>query len=154
MPDCRSGSASSAARQPVEPHHVGQHGEEGGPDRVAALGEDGRERRAAPFEAAAQVGEAEAHFARVRRHPQVGEQASEEGIGPLVVDEEAGVGGDRAAGKVDHHGVGVTAGPVVGLEDVDLVVILEQVGRRHAGDAGPDDADAQGGPPAMNLALN
>ena len=67
-----------------------------GRSRVAALGEDRRERRAAPFEAAAQVGQAEAHVARVRRHPQVGQQPGEEGIGPLVVDEEPGVGGNRS----------------------------------------------------------
>jgi hypothetical protein len=34
----------------------------------------------------------------------------------------------------------------VGLEEVHLVPVLQQMSRGHAGDTAPDDADAQGVP--------
>jgi len=78
-------------------------------------------------------------------HPEAGQEAGEQGVRPLVVDEEAGVGGDRATGEVDHDGVGVPTRPAVGLEDVHVVPLLaQQVGRGHAGDAASDDGDTQG----------
>ena len=86
----------------------------------------------------------------MRRHPEVGQESGEQGIGPFVVDEEAGVGGHRATGQVDGDGVGVPAWPAVGLEDVDVVALLAQeVGGGHAGDAASDDGDAQGGAPGL-----
>ena len=134
------------ACQSVEPDHVREHGQEGGPGHIAALREDRRQRRAAPLEAATQVRQAETHVARVRRHPEARQEPGEEGIGPLVVDQEAGVGGNRSPGEVDGHRMRVPARPAVGLEEVHLVPVLQQVGRRHAGDTAPDDADAQGVP--------
>ena len=38
---------------------------------------------------------------------------------------------------------GVTADPGVGLEDGDVVVRVEEVGRHEPGHAGPDDGDLQ-----------
>jgi hypothetical protein len=47
-------------------------------------------------------------------HPEFGEQPGEQGVGALVVDDEAGVDADRV-------GVGVPAEPVVRLEQRHVV---------------------------------
>jgi hypothetical protein len=74
----------------------------------------------------------------VRRHSELCEQAAEQGVVSLVVDEEAGV--ERE--PVVHDGVGVPAGPRVALEDPHVVLLREQVRRAEPGDATADDRDS------------
>ena len=55
--------------------------------------------------------------------------------------DEAGVDGDLPVGGVDQVGVGVSAEPVVGLEQRHPGGPGGHVGRGQAGDAGPDHGD-------------
>ena len=66
-------------------------------------------------------------------------------VGPLVVDDEAGVHADHGAARIfEVVGVGVAAESVVGLEQRDVGRLLQDVGGGQAGDAATDD----GNPPA------
>ena len=102
-----------APGQAVEADHVGQHAQEVGPGQVAPLGEDGGERRPPPLEAGALVGHAEAHVAGLGGDPELVEEATEQRVGALVVDEEPGVDVTGQLGQFDPVGVRVAAGAVV-----------------------------------------
>ena len=92
----------------------------------------------------ADVGHAEAHVARLGGHGQLVEELAEVGVGALVVHQEPGVGRHRPLGYVDRHGVGVASRAALGLEEVDLVGLAEDVRCGHSGDAASDDGDAHG----------
>ena len=128
----------------VESGHVGQHAQELRAAQVASLGEDGVGRGPPVLEPGAVVAQRKAHVARLGGHLELVQQADQAGIGPFVVDDEAGVHGQPALGQIERHGVGVAPRPVVGLEEGDLVVAMEQVAREQPRDPGADDGDAQG----------
>jgi hypothetical protein len=55
------------------------------------------------------------------RHAELVEQAAQQRIVAGVVHDEPGVHVDRTVGKVDPHGVGVSAQAIVGLEERHVV---------------------------------
>ena len=84
----------------------------------------------------------EAHIAIPRRDVQRLEQADEVGIGSIVEDHEARVGGVLAAERLERDGVRVPARIVIGLENVDIVVGGEEPGRKQPADARTNDRDS------------
>jgi hypothetical protein len=67
------------------------------------------------------------------------EQRGEVGVGVLVVDDETGIDRDRALRARHRNGVRMAADPPVALIDRDVVLLTEQPGRRHPGNAGTYD---------------
>lgn len=126
---------------PVEPADVDQHPEEGGPHQIAPLGEDTVDVAAPPLEAAHLVGDPEAHVAGLGDHSEAIEELDKARIVALVVDEEPGVDLVGLTVHLDVHGVGVSARPVVGLEDGHVVAAPEQVGADEASYSGTHDGD-------------
>ena len=93
----------------VEPGHLGQHAHVAAASPGQAGGQAGQAALARVLQAAPRAADRHAHLGRLGGHPEFGEQPGEQGVGALVVDDEAGVD----AGRV---GVGVAAEAVVRLE--------------------------------------
>ena len=134
----REQEASGAA---VEPDHIREHAQKGGPQQVAPLGEDGVDGGAPPFHTGGLIGDAEAHLAVLPGHPETLEQPGERRIVAVVEDDEAGVDVLDAVGQFYPHRVGVPPRTGRGLEDGDLVARMQQMGAHQSGDTGPDDRD-------------
>ncbi len=83
----------------------------------------------------------ERHVARLCLHTQLGQQADEPGVRPLVIDDEAGVHRDRPAGRVDHDGPNVTARDGIRFEQGHAMHIAKGIGGGEPADARPDDGD-------------
>ena len=64
-----------------------------------------------------------AHIARFAHDAEAVEQAHEIGVGPLVVDQEAGIERDVTAPQGDRDGVSMAAGSFVALKDRDVMVL-------------------------------
>src|SRR5207249_2072298 len=79
----------------------------------------------------------ERHLRGLRTDAELAEQATEQRVVPLVVDEEARVQREPVAGER----VRVAAGKRRALEDLDLVRLPEHVGRGEPGDPCADDGD-------------
>ena len=107
------GSAKQPPGQAVEADHVGQHAQEVRAGQIAPLGEDRGERRPPPLKAGTLVGHAEAHVAGLGGDPELVEEATEQRIGALVVDEEPGVDVTGQLGQFDLMGMRVAAGALV-----------------------------------------
>ena len=71
------------------------------------------------------------------------EQLHQVGVVPLVVDDEAGIDGDRPASVVDVDGVGVASQPVIGLEDGDAMLASEGPCGSQSRDPAAHDGDIQ-----------
>ena len=96
-----------------------------------------------PLEAAAAVSDRERHLGRLRRHPELIQQALEVRVVAVVEDDEPGVDVPGAPRGLDRHRVGVPAGAGVGLEHDHVVSREVELARRdQARDPGADDRDA------------
>jgi hypothetical protein len=145
------GSFEVLARAAVEPHDLEQHAgvlTAQQPTRLcqqatctAATGE---------LQSAVLAADAHAHLGRSRVDSELGEQTSQQGVGPVVVHDEAGVDDvPTAVRRGDVVAVRVTAEPVVGLEQRHVVRPPQQVGRGEPGDAGAHDRDRGPGSAAL-----
>ena len=128
-------------RLAVEAKHVQEHAVERRPQKIAALGEQAVQGTALIFQAGLVAAHAEAHVAIPRRNVQHLEHADEVGIGPIVEDHEARIGGILASKRLERNRVRVSARVVVGLENVDVVVGGEQTGRKQPANARTNDRD-------------
>ena len=73
------------------------------------------------LQAAAVAADGHAHFRVLRLDAQLGEQPQQGGVGPFVVDDEAGVDPEDGTVRLrDVVGVGVAAQPAVRLEEGDV----------------------------------
>ena len=90
------------------------------------------------FEAAIVQRRGEGHVAVARRHVEVLEQCDQVGIVQRVVDDEAGVDGERAATVIDRDRVAVAAQLAAGFEQRDAMRGIEQPGRTQARDTAAD----------------
>ena len=128
-------------RLAVEAAPVAQHAEEGGAEQVGGAGEEAA-RRARVLEAAAPVGDREAHVRGLAGDPELVQQPFEVGVVAVVEDDEAGV---DPVGLV----LAVDLGPccewpptaVARLVDDELVLAVQPVGGDEPRDAGSDDRD-------------
>ena len=101
----------------VEPGYLGQHPHVAAPSPGQPGGQAGQAALARVLQAAAGAADRHAHLRGLGGHAEFGEQAREQGVGALVVDDEAGIHADRGPRRRrDHVGVGVAAEPPVGLE--------------------------------------
>ncbi len=130
-----------AHRFAVEAQDVGEHAVIRRLQQVAPLREQRIQIAAAVLETARVAAHAEAHLGRLRRDAERVEQFDEVRVGPVVVDDEAGV--DRvvaaAVAHVDRRGMPADARRR--LVNGDLVARIEIVGGGKPGDAGADDRD-------------
>ena len=111
-------------------------------DSARALGEEALQ--AAPagvLGPAASSRYAHAHLGVAGLHAELGEEPEQQGVGALVVDDEAGVDAQVAVAARHVVGVRVPAEPRLGLEEGDVVASGEHVGGRQPGDAGADHGD-------------
>ena len=131
------------ARRAVKAHDLGEHPEVPRVDRPAALSEEAAETLASGvLQAAATAAHGHAHLGGLRGDAQLGEEAKQRGIGPLVVHEEAGVDGERVAAVVeDVVGVSVAAEPGERLIEGHVMGGPEGVRGSESGHAGTDDCD-------------
>jgi hypothetical protein len=127
-------------RLTVEATPVAQHPEEGGADEVGGAGEEAP-RRPAVLEAAATVGDGEAHVRGLARHPELRQQRFELGVVTVVEDDEPGVDPVGPVLGLDRHRVGVAADPLARLVDDDLVLGVQPVRGHQSRDPGADDRD-------------
>ena len=109
---------------------------------VAFLRKQAAQAPAAVLESRLLARHAERHVARLPLHAQLAKQLHQVGIGAIVVDNKTGVNGrDAAAGRY-RMGMGVSAETIFPLQQVDLVLAAQQIGRRHPRYAGADYRDA------------
>ena len=111
-----------------------------GLSEVGGAGEEAP-RRAGVLEAAAAVGDREAHVGGLARDPELLQQRFEVGVVAVVEDDEAGVDPVGPVLGLDRHRVGVAADPLARLVDDDLVLGGQLVGGHQARDTGSDDRD-------------
>ncbi len=146
---CRAGGGfrQQGAGPAVEPGDFQQH------PQVAAAQQGGRPGNdAAPlgpcagvFQAAAVAADGHAHFGVLGFDAELGEQAQERGVRPLVVDDEAGVHAQGGPVPLRHIvGVGVAAEPGVRLEERYPVLPVQHVRGGQPRHSAADDGD----PPA------
>ena len=90
---------------------------------------------------------AERHIARLRLDTELGEQTDEHRVRVLVVDDEARVDRNGPGGQFNDLGLDVAADDGVAIEEPDLVLAVEGVGRAEPTDAGPHDGDLHRSPP-------
>ncbi len=124
-----------------EPQDVRHHAPVARPDQVSRLGQHAAQ-RAFVLQPAVVDRNPEAHVARLGGDAEALEQRDQVRVVAIVVDDEAGVDGDRRAVVVDGDGVGVTAEPALGLVHGDLMPGPQQPRGAEAGDAGTDHGDA------------
>ena len=75
-------------------------------------------------------------------HAQFAEEPGEDGVVALVVHDEPGVDTVLVLAETHGHCIGVTAGPVVCLEDRYVVTVPQEVGASESGHSGADDGDS------------
>ena len=80
------------------------------------------ERAGSPAEAAAAVGDREAHVRGLARHPQLVQQRFEARVVAIVEDDEAGVDPVGPVLGLDRDRLGVATDPVARLVDDDVVL--------------------------------
>ena len=134
------GARQHSPRRPVEAGYLSQHPQVPRVDGPPALGEQAVESDSAGVGQAAPVaGDAHAHQRRAGLHAQLAEQPQQVGVGPLVVDDEAGVDAQPMPVNGGHVvGVGVPAQTPIGLEERHVVGSAEHVCGRQARDPGAD----------------
>ena len=71
-------------------------------------------------------------------------QGDEIRVGPVVEDDEAGVDRIVLLVQLNVYGMGMAAYSPFGLEYGDVVVTLQQVGCRQAGNSAADDCNTHG----------
>ena len=133
-----AGGGELPLRQPVEARDLRQHPQVARPPQVGG----GREETspaegAGPLQTALVVADRHRHLGGLGGDTELGEQPQQHGIGARVVHDEAGVDGQ----PVHEVRVGVTAEPVVGLEERDLRGAGGDVRRGESGHAGTHDGD-------------
>ena len=109
----------------VEPLDLGQHPQVREVEQVANRGEEAaRAERTrildAPLVRGPVDADRHAHVGVAGLDAELGEEAQQRRVGPVVVDDEPGVDGDGASPDVHKVGVGMTAEPVVGLVQRDV----------------------------------
>jgi hypothetical protein len=109
--------------------------------QVAALGEECVRAVTAVFEIRGLVPHTETHVAGLCFDTQICHQPGEVGIGPGVVDNEAGIDIDRSGRVLDRNGVGVPAHVIACFEDRQLMLIGQQIGGDHTRNSSTDDGD-------------
>jgi hypothetical protein len=136
------GSAEHGARPAVEPRDLQQHPPVLARAQRGPLGEEpARPESPGVLDAGAGVAHRQRHLRGLRLDAELGEESQEGRVGAPVVDDEAGVDGELAAGRRDPVRVGVTAEAVVGLVDRDVRGAGGDPGSGQARDAGADDGD-------------
>jgi hypothetical protein len=126
----------------VEAEDVAQHAQERGAEEVPALSEEAVHRRAPVLETRSLVGDTEAHVAGGAGHVESVQQLGEVRVVAFVEDDEPGVHLVGFVPEVDAVRVGVAAHVVVGLEDRDLVLSVEEVGADQPRDPGSHNGDS------------
>ena len=107
-----------------------------------ALGEQAaRAERTGVLDTGAGVADRQGHLRGLGRHAELGEEPQQGGVGPAVVDDEAGVDGQLAVGGRDAVGVGVAAEAVVGLVEGHVRGARGHPGSGEPRHAGADDGD-------------
>ena len=129
------------APSPAEVQDLSEQRPERRPKGVATLGEDATEAGSGVLEAALGHRHREAHVRGLAGHAPAVQQAAEDRVVPLVVDDEAGVDGDRTPLELDLHRVGVPTEAICCLEEGQLVPVGEQRRRGDARDARSDHCD-------------
>ena len=130
-------------RQPVEARDLAEHPQVAGAAQDPGRREQpGQAASAGVLDAVGVGAHGHAHVGLERLDPELGEEAQEGRVGPVVVDDEAGV--DREHAAVDLHvvGVGVAAEPRVRLVEGDLAGPGQDVGGDEPGHTGADDGVA------------
>lgn len=124
----------------VEAGNLGQHPHEARIEQASGLREDSAETPTARIgEPAVTTDDAHAHLGGPGVDAEGAEEAQQVGIGALVHHDEAAVDPEPIAGVGLHvMGVGMTAQPVVGLEEGHVVATGQQEGRGQAGDTPSD----------------
>src|SRR5205085_4503224 len=90
------------------------------------------------------VADAEAHLRGLPTHPEPPQQALEVRVVAIVENDEPGVDVMGLVGRVDANRMRVTPDIRSGLEQRDLVALVQQVRNRETRDAGADDGDLHG----------
>ena len=130
----------------VEPRDLGQHPPVGRrPQRRPGGEQAARAERTGVLHSGPGVADGQRHLRGLGLDAELGEEPQQGGVGPAVVDDEAGVDGQLAVGGRHPVGVGVAAEAVVGLEEGDVRGARGHPGSRQASNSRTDDGHASVG---------
>ena len=143
-----SGRLQEGGGPSVESPDLQQHADEPRIEEAVRLGDNAAQPAAAGIlQPALLAPHAHAHLGGTHLDGELAEELAQPGVGHVVVDDEPAVDGvPPAVRAADVVGMRVTAEPVLGLKDGDLVGAGEKVGSGQAGDSCPDDGNRR--PPA------
>ena len=100
-----------------------------GVNEILGVGEEAAKAVAGVFVAVAGRSHGEGHVARLGFDAEFAHQAAEVRVGPLVVNDKAGVDGQRAPAGVHDDRVGVAAEAGITLKERHFVATAQVVGR-------------------------
>jgi hypothetical protein len=109
-----------------EADNINQHSQMCGRKQQRSFGKERIQATRRVFDVRVETTDRERHLARLCLYRQFVEEPSQERVGFLVENDEAGVEGKVAAVEIVHHRVRVTAQTRPLFEDVDIVLPVEQ----------------------------